>query len=294
MRVTLGMRDAAARAAATDSSERLLTAGNRASTGKRVAAPKDDPGAYARIATQSGGLGVLGARSRAIARAEGELTAAEGALASAADLLKRAREIAVQMADGSISATDRVVAANEVTQLRQSLVGLANTQVGDVYVFGGTATQTPPFSATGVFLANDNPIELEVADGMRVRANSSGAQAFTIAGGRDVFADLDAFATALAANDVVGVQTAIGNIDDGNAQVTKTRADAGVTVDRMRTASTVTSSAEVALRELRAGEEESDAIQAFADLAKAQAAYERALEVTKRMLSTFQVDKLAP
>jgi flagellar hook-associated protein 3 FlgL len=179
-----------------------------------------------------------------------------------------------------------------VTQLRQSLVGLANTQIGDVFVFGGTATQTPPFSTTGVFLANDNPIELEVADGMRVRANSSGAQAFTIAGGRDVFADLDALATSLAANDVVGVQTAIGNIDDGHAQVTKTRADAGVTIDRMRTASTVTSSAEVALRELRAGEEEADAIQAFADLAKAQAAYERALEVTKRMLSTFQADKL--
>jgi flagellar hook-associated protein 3 FlgL len=292
MRVTLGMRDAAARSAATESSERLLTAGNRASTGKRVASPKDDPGAYARIQTQSGGLGVLGARSRAISRAEGELTAAEGALASAADLLKRAREIAVQMADGSISATDRTVAANEVTQLRQSLVGLANTQIGDVFVFGGTATQTPPFSTTGVFLANDNPIELEVADGMRVRANASGAEAFTLAGGRDVFADLDAFATALVANDVVGVQTAIGNLDDGHAQVTKTRADAGVTIDRMRTASTVTSSAEVALRDLRAGEEEADAVQAFADLAKAQAAYERALEITKRMLSTFQADKL--
>jgi flagellar hook-associated protein 3 FlgL len=294
MRVTVGMRDASARLAATKSSEQVLEASKRASSGKRVSAPKDDPTAYSRVASQTGDIGVLVSRQRSIARAEGELAAAESALASAADILSRAREIAVQMANGDISALQRSAAANEVTQLRQTLVGIGNTKVGEVYVFSGTATSTEPFDTAGNFLGNDGAVSIELADGIRVRANSSGEQALKSPTGRDVFADLDALATALTTNNVGSIQTSIGNIDTGHKQVTKVRGDAGVTVDRMRTATTISRSAEAVLRGTRADEDEAEAVEAFSDLQQAQAAYDRALEVTRRMLSLFQIDKIAP
>lgn len=294
MRVTDSMRDAATRQATGAASERLLSATKKASSGMRVGAPKDDPGAFARIAAKDGGIGVLAARQKALGRADGDLTAAEGALASAADLMARVREIATQMADGSFSAEQRQAAAKEVTQLRQTLVGLANTRGPGGFLFGGTSTGTQPFDAAGTFSGNDAAIEVEVADGMLVRANASGAQAFTAAGGRDLFADLTALATALATDDVAGVQAGLGNVEAGHRQLTRARADAGLTMDRVRSAQAIADSAETTLKQLRAGEGEADALETFTELADAQSAYDRALEVTKRLLSTFQIDKIMP
>ena len=292
MRITESIRMSGLNDANAESSLRLHLAAKRAATGERVSAPADGPGAYAQIARYEGATAVYEARRGALERAQDAVAFAESALASAADVMSRARELAVQMADGTVAPEQRDIAAKEVTELGHPLVGIANSRTASGYVFGGSKTDAPPFSTAGAFNGNDDAIEVAIAEGQRIRGNASGARAFTAAGGRDLFQDLADFAAALENNDVAGVQAMVGNLDLGIAQVTDVRSEAGVTVDSFQMAASAATLAHGALETARAGVQEMDVVQAYSDLSSAQGAYERSLEITRKILSVMPGDQL--
>ncbi|KYG33696.1 flagellar hook-associated protein FlgL [Alkalihalobacillus trypoxylicola] len=68
----------------------------------------------------------------------------DSALDEATEALKRIREIATQAANDSYDASERANIAKEVKQLREHLESIANTQVGNKYIFNGTNTTAPP------------------------------------------------------------------------------------------------------------------------------------------------------
>ena len=292
MRVTENLKIAPLTEANAESASRLHMAARRAASGERVSAPSDDPAAYAQIARFQASAATYEARRQAVDRAQDSLAFAESALASAGDVMARARELAVQMADGTLGPAERAVAAKEVTQLRQTLVGIANSRTASGYVFGGTKTGAEPFSTSGLFSGNDEAIDVEIAEGSRIRANTSGARAFTAAGGRDLFQDLQAFETALNANDVAGIQGMIADMDQGHAQITGVRSEAGLGIDSLRMASSAALVGKNAIEASRARVQEVDATEAYVELGSAQQAFERSLEITRKILSIMPGDKI--
>jgi flagellar hook-associated protein 3 FlgL len=292
VRITETLKITEVMGANAKSAAALHDATKKAATGLRVAAPSDDPAGFARATRQSSGIAAYESRMKAVLEASDDLASAEGALASATDVMARAKELAVQMADGSVSAEDRALAAKEVTALRQSLIGLANTRTASGYVFAGTSTNTQPFAQNGTFNGNDETIGVEVAEGAQMRANASGARAFTAAGGRDVFADLEDLAMALATNDAGSIQAAIGEITQGHAQIVGVRSEAGLTMDRLRSSAAAMALGREVLIEARASTREVDATEAYVELTSAQAAYERSLEMTRRILGIMGADKV--
>lgn len=292
MRVTDGMRQTATREAQSLAVERLQRATQQAVSGKRVQAPQDDPAGFARITRSGASVERWQSRTSALSLAEGDSQIAESALASASDILSRLKEIAVQMADGTAGASDRAVSAKEVTQLRQQLVDLGNTRGSTGYLFGGTKTDTAPFDAAGVFSGNDNAIAVETSDGVTVRKNASGADAFTATGGRDVLADVEALATALATDNVAGVQASIGFVGQGHDQLVRARSETGIQLDRMKVAQEVASGATLALQTAQAHDSEVDVTEAFSTLSDAQQAYERSIEISRRTLAMFDIKNM--
>jgi flagellar hook-associated protein 3 FlgL len=256
-----------------------------------VSAPSDDPVAYVAIARGTTTLAHLDMRSRVVGRAKGDLDLAESSLASASDVMARVSELAVQMASGDMSPADRLGAANEVTQLRQTLVGLANTRGESGYLFGGTATGAPPFSGAGAFVGNDGVQQVEVATGVLAAANVSGAKAFTAVGGSNVLADLQALATALSTNDVATVQASVSTIDADHGQIVRARADAGVSAGRLGSAIEVTSTARLAVEAAKGNEADIDAPSVYSDLTAAESAYQRSLDVTRQMLALTSINR---
>ena len=63
------------------------------------------------------------------------------------DLLKRVQEITVGMSNDSYSATDRAAAADEVDAIREDLIRLANTEIGDRYSVSGSSYDAPALMA---------------------------------------------------------------------------------------------------------------------------------------------------
>ncbi|MBL8715955.1 MAG: hypothetical protein JNL79_08160 [Myxococcales bacterium] len=285
MRITENMRVSSAVATQQRMAERVQRATEVASSGARVGKASDDPSAWATGQTHAGRSAAAKARGKVLERAASDLEVAEGALASAVDVMARARAIATQMANGSMDAATRKNAAIEVDALRDQLLGLANTQGAAGYVFGGTKTDVPPFTPGYAFVGNTGTRAAEIAPGTTLVTNLSGARAFTTAGGRDPFADLGALATALRTNAVAGITAAIDASEAGRRQLSDVRSDAGLTLERARSASEVLGNLALRLDKARAGELEADAAPAFTELKNASDAYDRSLTVTKQILS---------
>lgn len=68
------------------------------------------------------------------------ITAAENALTQMKDLALRAKTLAIQLANGSITPENRLSAAEEVQNIFESAITLANTSVNGKYIFGGYKT----------------------------------------------------------------------------------------------------------------------------------------------------------
>jgi flagellar hook-associated protein 3 FlgL len=178
-----------------------------------------------------------------------------------------------------------------VAQLRQALVGIANTRGSAGYLFAGTDVEAPPFDAAGVFGGNDAAIPVEVADGLLVRSNASGALAFTSLGGRDIFAELQGLETSLASDDSAGIQGAIAAMSESHGQVVRARAEAGLTMDRLRMSVEVAETASNALSRVKASEAEADLATAYSELSSATSAYERMLEIARRTLQGVDLSR---
>ncbi len=285
MRITENMRIATAQLSESRAAERMQSASTIASTGLRVNLPQDDPAAFSSITARMGRVATLTGRQQTSTRAAGDLDLAESTLANAVDMLSAAKDLAVQMADGSRAPTDRATAALSVTELRDELLRAANTQGSNGYLFGGTRTDVPPIDSTGAFVGNDNATHVEISDNVNAVTNASGAKAFTAAGGRDILGDLQAFATALTANDVPGIMTALGNMDLDHQQLAAARIDAGLHGERLRSAADVIGSNLLAVNGAQAAEAGADAPAAYSALIAAKDAYDRSLSVTKQILS---------
>jgi len=286
MRITESIRINTALAGEETASSRLNDLTRMSSSGVKVDAPSQDPAAYSRIVRADGQITLMTARQDTVDRAAGDLNLADSMLSSAGDLVQQAHSLALQMANGSMSASDRASAATQIQGIRSQLIAVANTKGANGYIFGGTKTGTPPFDATtGAFSGNNQVMNVEVADGVTAASNASGANAFTAAGGSDVLADLDNFATALSSNNLTGITSAISQLDADQSQVVGARVAVGITTDRLTSASDVIGSALTQVKMARSADADIDAPQVLSDLTETQTAYEQALSVTKQILS---------
>lgn len=286
MRVTESMKFQSSLATQAKASERLEVASRRASSGLRVERPSEDPAAFAASLRNDARSARLGARIDGMARAKDGLALAENTLAAAADLMTAAHEIAVSMAGDDMAADDRAIAAQQIGMLRDQLTGLANASGPEGFLFGGTRTNAAPFDPSGAFVGNDDAVAIELADGVSVAGNASGARAFKGAGGgRDLFADLSALQTALGGNDRAGVSSLLSALEGGRSQVTAERAKTGLATERLSSASETSGRARATLTSAKAGLVELDTPSAYSTLIDAHSSYERALAVAKKILS---------
>jgi len=285
MRITDGMRLNDSLASEARTSQQMYNLTQEASSGYKVNSPSDDPAAYASVVSLDSRIAVLQARSTAATDASSNLSTADDVLSSASNLLVQAKQTALEMANGTVDPATRAAAAQTIDGLTQSLLSIANTQGSNGYLFGGTATGSPPFDTTGNFVGNNGTTQIEVADGINAQTNVSGAAAFTAAGGRDVFADLQALSTALTSNDVPTITASIANLDSDNTQVVAAQVSAGTLTDRLQSSSTVTTNAIADDQTQLADTQDADVAQVYSEFEQSQTDYESALSVTKQILS---------
>jgi flagellar hook-associated protein 3 FlgL len=179
-------------------------------SGKRINNPSDDPIGAAQLVGLSESLKVTEQYQKNIDHARSRLELEDAALGSVGNALQRARELAVQGLNDTNGAQDRAAIAQEIRQLTDEVLGLANRKDGaGEYLFAGFQGQNAPFSHDGSgnfsYAGDQGQRQVQVGPARQVADGDSGLDVFMkvpAAGGgfEDVFSTLYKLATDLEAN----------------------------------------------------------------------------------------------
>lgn len=107
-----------------------------------------------------------------------QLSVTEKSLEEITDLLVKAKEIAIAQASDFYDENNRKAVANEVIQLRNMAMSIANKRVGQKYVFGGFKSLTRPFDQDGKYQGDTGHATLEVSKDFFIPTNLHGAEIF--------------------------------------------------------------------------------------------------------------------
>ncbi len=261
------------------------------STTKQLNRPSDDPSQVRSAVKLRDALSELEQYQRNVSGASQTLDAEDSAMGSAGDILQRARELAIEGANGSVPAADRTTMAQEVQQLAEGLMQLANTKVGEDYVFSGFRTSTPAYSASGSpptysYGGDAGAILARIGAGATVQTNVIGSTAF-----QKAFDALTQLNAELSAGTQVSGAT-ISALDAGQQALLDARATVGARQSRLDSTSTVLDGAVISAKKLLSDTEDVDLTSAISELSSRQATYQAALAVNAKILQTSLVNYL--
>lgn len=216
----------------------LLDVQEQMATGKRLNSPSDDPVNAATAERTRAQVARIELERRMMNHASSMLAQAENAMGNAGEVLQLVREKLVAAGSTTLSPQDRVLIGQQVRQLRDELLSIANLRDGaGGYVFGGQGSADAPFSsaATPAFAPNAG----EQTTGTELSFT-------TVQDGRAIFQDLSADGTPQSIfktlDDVVtlledtsapsgtvisGVQTAMSGVDNALERLLLKRTQAG-------------------------------------------------------------------
>jgi len=117
-------------------------------SGKRLLHPEDDPLGAAQAVRLNGALQALDQSRQSTDFGNQVLGAQDDALSEVEQVMVRAKEIATQEASGTLSASERTAAAEEVRGLLESVTALGNSELAGRRLFGGLGLDaSAPFAA---------------------------------------------------------------------------------------------------------------------------------------------------
>ena len=265
--------------------ERVQRSGEELQSGVRVSRPSQDPAAWAQARRAEAARQIGAGRSEVIARSQERLALADTALGTIGDAVTRARELAVTAASDTTSPEGLAAILAEVRELRQAAVAAGNTRATDgEYIFAGSRTDQPAFAPDGTFQGDDVTRSVETADGLSQTVTLSGAALTAAGGGVDVFAQLAALETALAANDHAGIGAAMEGLRAAGLQTSSARSEGGAHSSSLITADETQRTLDDSLVALETRLIGADPIAAASELAQHSQALEAAQVVASRII----------
>lgn len=152
---------------------------NQIATGKRLQRASDDPTAAQRADLLKRSMSEAKQAQRNADALNARLETSGIALGGMTDQLLRLKELALSASNDTLTAEDRVTIGTEVAQIREQLLGLANTRDADgSYVFAGARAGRPAYekAADGTihWAGSGDPIEIPVGSTNLVSSGDSG------------------------------------------------------------------------------------------------------------------------
>jgi flagellar hook-associated protein 3 FlgL len=216
------------------------------------------------------------------------LSTADDTLTSVVDQLNRVRDLAIQANSGALGQNERDAIAQEMSKLRDGLIGLANTKYLGRSIFGGTAAGDA-YSAAGVFTGQAATIERTIAPGVRVQINLNGETVFG-ATGADVFTVVANLTAAVTSG--TNIDTELANLDTRTGVIQQGLAEVGARVKRISTMQERASASAITLKQGLSQVEDVDLPKVIMEMRIQETAYQAALSTTAKVIQPSLVDFL--
>ncbi len=187
----------------------------RLSTLKRVNRGSDAPEDYHRIRNNRTDLQTNKAFTDVLGHTTHLFQMTEDALGGIRDALDEARTLALSGTSILHNAEERITVADQIAQLRLTIINRLNTQSEGQYLFSGTDTTTQPFQdpITGNYSGNGDAIDVRLSATDTLRTNYTGDAIAFGPGGQgssdDILQTLADLETAFRTNNAAAIDAAL-------------------------------------------------------------------------------------
>jgi flagellar hook-associated protein 3 FlgL len=275
----------------------LAAAQEKVSTGKKINAPSDDPIGMGKVLDYRTTLSSIDQYTRNIQQAKTRIELGETTLEMIGALMDDAKDVAADQTTGGGDAASRQIAADRVDQIRDQVLQLANTQLGNDYIFAGRRTGAPPFvkdAAGDVSYAGDSSVDADaryvVGENLDARVRANGEAILMQV--EDVFAVLKTLKEELElpAPDRTVIADQNQRLQNGIDQVAYIRADNAATFTRLDVTETQLARLRQGVEAMRSETEDADMAQAIMELKVQETAYETALASSAKVIQKTLLD----
>jgi len=291
MRVTQSMLSSNMLRNLSNSYGKMSTLQDQINSGKKITRPSQDPVVATKGIGYRTDLSKVEQYQRNLGEVNNWLDSSDDALDHVGQAVIRLQELVTDAANDSKTSDDRKKIQVEITQLREQIQDLANTKVGDKYIFSGTNTQTPLHDGTNfadllIATGLNKEVKMEVYDGVEINVNTTGIQLFS-----DIDALLGEIETSLgdgsAGTVISGYLTDISKMQNN---VLEKRADIGARQNRVEMMENRLASQEIIATKRMSENEDIDYEKTITEMITQESIHTAALSVGSKIIQATLVD----
>jgi flagellar hook-associated protein 3 FlgL len=266
------------------------------STSKRINKLSDDPVSLVTVLDLRSSLSNIDQLNRNVSMGKSWLTSSESALTQVNNILTDVKALTVQMSSSTTGSSQRANASGVIQQNLEQIISLANSKTGGRSIFAGTDTDKTPFSLNAAgdqvgYSGNDTAFSINMGSGSKVAVGKVGADVFGENwDSSNIFKSIIDLKTALQNNDISGIQTVMGNLDQHISKISAEISEVGGKSNSMEVKENIIADLKLNYTDRKSSLEDADIAQAVIDLNVKQLAYNAALTSASKVMQLSLVD----
>ncbi len=266
-------------------------------TQKKITRPSDDPVVAMLGLGYRTDLNQVEQFTRNIGEVRNWLETTYDALSQGVQVLNRIRELVVQASNDTYEENQREAIAKELRELNEQLKIIAQTKIGDKYLFNGTNTSRSPVQLVEgeeVIQFSDGAINIEIFSGIFIQTNVEGNDLFVREeDGRTTFALIDSIVNALESGaSGKEIEGYLGEIDGEIDRFLQVQAEVGAKQNRVELMENRLQQQEVTAKKIMSDNEDVHIEEVITELITQESIHRAALAVGARIIQPTLLDFL--
>jgi flagellar hook-associated protein 3 FlgL len=283
--------------------EALFERQNVIASQRRINKPSDDPLGITKIMDHRTTIATVEQYQKNIERGKTRLDITELTLDLVDDLLQVVRGIAQDQSDGT--SQSRQLLAEEVKNLFDQILDLANYEFNNNYMFAGHQTDTAPFSRddsllttfdkyTVTYNGDDGDMQIVVAENTVINIDADGRPIFQNAanGGINVFDVMRDLIVGLENDDQAAISAQSELLDQSRKQINTVRGASAPIMYQLETTENHWENYKPKIEELLSKVQDADITEAVVELKNIELAYQTTIATAARIIQPGLIDFL--
>jgi flagellar hook-associated protein 3 FlgL len=287
--------------------EAMLQRQEQLASQKRINRPSDDPSGMARVLDGRSTVAAIDQYVENIKQGKTRLEITETTLKQVDDLVQQAGELADANSGEEVTAVQRQLAAENIKDIYDQVMQLANSRFGGRYMFSGYQTDTPAFTRDDDYNATyhappatpDPPdtgsFQIPIADNIKVSVDADGRNYFQD-GTSGVFFELQKLINGLEnpilTDGTAAIRETVDPLEAAHVQIMNKRSEGAPKLYRLEASEQYWNNFKPKVQEAMGRDEDADITRVAVELNNLKTAYETSMAAAARIIQRGLVDFL--
>jgi len=313
MRITTNMQNKNIMSSMLTNQSDMAKLQTQLATRNKVNSASDNPSAVPSIMDANSVLNKIEIYKNNITYLNGEIEVAEGTLGQVTEYIQRLKDLTLNAANATNSPEQLKLLNDEIKQIKEQIVSLANTNYQNSHIFAGNRTGTIPYTINddGSIVYNGTPSsgdykrEYSIADNVNVSINIAGDIAFGYSNlktagppaeyeGQGLLHTVNALTMLLDADmpDYDAIRSQLDGLDDAQNKILAARTELGGAQSRLTMTEEQHENSKVTYKTIQSNLQEVDVAQLVTELSTKQVALQASLYAGTQIMNISIMDYL--